>query len=275
VIGWLIVVLLPLAVATAVIVVPESRALERRALGWRQGLSVLYQNRPFRRLLAAYFLNSIANGLPATLFLLFVGHVLQAADWAGPLLFIYFACGVAGIPLWLKLSAAWGKHRAWIAAMSVNTAIFALVPLLGAGDQWWFLAICIATGIALGADLTLPASMQADVVDLDTLKSGRQRTGIYFALWGIVTKLALALAVGISFPLLELSGFQAEAARQSPQALLTLALLYSLVPAAFKLGAIAVFAGYPITADRQRRIRRLITARQRGAMPRGSEGALP
>lgn len=272
-IGWLLIVLLPLAVATAVIVVPESRVLERRTLGWRQGLSVLYRNRPFRRLLAAYFLNSIANGLPATLFLLFVGHVLQAADWAGPLLFIYFACAVAGIPLWLKLSTAWGKHRAWIVAMTANTAIFALVPLLGAGDQWWFLAICIATGVALGADLTLPASMQADVVDLDTLKSGRQRTGIYFALWGIVTKLALALAVGIAFPLLELFGFQADAASQSPTALLALALLYSLVPAAFKLGAIALFAGYPITAARQQRIRRLIAARRGGPDPDGREGA--
>ena len=261
VIGWALLIVLPLSVGLAVTLVPEGRPLRREGLTWRRGWETLYRNRPFRRLLAAYFLNSIANGLPATLFLLFVKHVLESSEWSGPLLFVYFACGVAAIPLWLRLSARYGKHRAWMGAMLGATAVFACVPLLGPGDHWWFLLICVLTGIALGADLTLPASMQADVVDLDTLKSGRQRTGIYFALWGIATKLALALAVGIAFPLLELVGFQAETAAQSAEALLALALLYSLVPAVFKLGAIALFAGYPITAQRQRRIRRLIAAR--------------
>lgn len=269
VIGWALICVLPVTVGLAVAMVPEGNRRRRPAgarrragtHGWRQGWRLLYRNRPFRRLLAAYFLNSIANGLPATLFLLFVSHVLESETWSGILLFVYFACGVAAIPLWLKVSARWGKHRAWIAAMLLATAVFALVPLLGPGDVWWFLAICVVTGTALGADLTLPASMQADVVDLDTLKSGKARTGIFFALWGIATKLALALAVGIAFPLLEVAGFQAASAMQTPTALLALTLLYSLVPAAFKLGAIALFAGYPITAARQRRIRRLIAAR--------------
>lgn len=260
-IGWGLLVVLPLAVGLAVTTVPEGRARQHRPLTWRRGAAVAWQNRPFRRLLAAYFLNSIANGLPATLFLLYVNHVLQQPAWSGLLLFVYFACGVAAIPFWLRLSARWGKHKTWNAAMVLATAVFALVPLLGAGDHWWFLAVCVVTGVALGADLTLPASMQADVVDLDTLKSGQQRTGVFFALWGIATKLALALAVGLAFPLLELAGFAVKADSQSALALGTLVLLYSLVPATFKLGAIALFARYPITAERQRRIRRLIDAR--------------
>lgn len=274
VIGWGLVVVLPLAVALALKAVPEGRFQRSRRLGWRQGATVLYRNRPFRRLLAAYFLNSIANGLPATLFLLYVNHVLEKPSWSGLLLFIYFACGVAAIPLWLRLSARWGKHRAWTAAMVMATAVFALVPLLGPGDHWWFLAICVITGIGLGADLTLPASMQADVVDLDTLKSGQQRTGIFFALWGIATKLALALAVGLAFPLLELAGFSPQTAGQPEAALLALVLLYSLVPAAFKLGAVALFLGYPITAARQQRIRRLIAARRGAAWHTAGGGHL-
>jgi Na+/melibiose symporter-like transporter len=275
-IGWGLLIVLPLTVIIAVASVPESRRQDAARLTWRRGAAVACRNRPFRRLLAAYFLNSIANGLPATLFLLYVAHVLEKASWSGFLLFVYFACGVAAIPLWLWLSARWGKHRAWTSAMILATGVFMLVPLLGPGDQWWFLCVCVITGMALGADLTLPASMQADVVDLDTLKSGQQRTGIFFALWGIATKLALALGVGLAFPLLEVAGFQAGAADQSPSALLTLALLYSLVPAAFKLSAIALFLRYPITAARQQRIRRLIelrhgprvqTAGQGGAQP--------
>ncbi len=265
VLSWFLWLVLPLCLLATLSLVPESQYVWRTATSWRHGAAVLWRNRPFRRLVAAYLLNGIANGLPASLFLLFVAHVLGRPDWSGPLLFVYFACGIAAIPLWLRLSARYGKHRIWIAAMLGAVAAFVFVPLLGPGDQWWFLAICVLTGFSLGADLVLPASMQADVVDLDTLRSGRQRTGVYFAIWGMATKLALALAVGIGFPLLELAGFDAQAPAHDARALFALAALYALLPALFKLAAVALFWGYPITAERQQRIRRMIESRWAGA----------
>jgi Na+/melibiose symporter-like transporter len=138
---------------------------------------------------------------------------------------------------------------------------FAFVPLLGPGDHLWFLAICVLTGVSLGADLTLPASMQADVIDLDTLRSRQSRAGLYFALWGVATKLALALAVGIAFPLLALAGLEPDGEAPAPEGLFALAALYSLLPAAIKLASVALVAGYPITAARQQRIRRLVAVR--------------
>jgi Na+/melibiose symporter-like transporter len=265
VIAWSLWIVLPLCLVIAVRFVPERPVAAQPRLAWRQGARVVWRNGPFRRLIAAYFLNGIANGLPATLFLLYVERVLEAPDWSGVLLFVYFFCGVASIPLWLRLSARWSKHRTWIGAMVWAALVFAFVPLLGPGDQLWFLAVCILTGVSLGADLTLPASMQADVIDLDTLRSRRRRTGLYFALWGVATKLALALAVGIAFPLLALAGLETSPAPAadiaSPSGLFVLAVLYSLLPAAIKLGSVALVAGYPITAARQRRIRHLIEAR--------------
>jgi len=269
VIAWLLWIVLPVCLLIAVLLVPERPVARQRPLDWRQGIAIVRRNGPFRRLIAAYFLNGIANGLPATLFLLYVEQVLQVPDWSGPLLFVYFFCGVVAIPLWLRASARWGKHRTWVVAMVWAALIFAVVPLLGPGDHLWFLGVCVLTGVSLGADLTLPASMQADVVDLDTLRSRRNRAGLYFALWGVATKLALALAVGIAFPLLSLAGLEAgpqagsEPGRvaASPSGLFVLAALYSLLPAAIKLCSVALVAGYPITAARQRRIRHLIELR--------------
>jgi Na+/melibiose symporter-like transporter len=260
-IAWSLWIVLPLCLVIAVLFVPEFPAGPARRLAWRDGLRVLWRNGPFRRLIAAYFLNGIANGLPATLFLLYVERVLEAPDWSGALLFVYFLCGVAAIPVWLRLSARWGKHRTWVGAMLWAALVFAVVPLLGPGDELWFLAVCVLTGVCLGADLILPASMQADVVDLDTLRSRQSRAGLYFALWGVATKLALALAVGIAFPLLALAGLEPSGDASQPSGLLALALLYSLLPAAIKLGSVAIVVGYPITAARQRRIRHLIEVR--------------
>ncbi len=146
------------------------------------------RNGPFVRLIAAYFINGLSNGIPATLFLYFVSERLGAPDMRGPLLFIYFLAGLIGVPFAIRLAGRVGKHRAWCYAMLLNSALFALVPLLGEGDAAWFAAICFGTGLTVGADLALPSAIQADVIDVDTARSGEQRSGLYFATWSLSTK---------------------------------------------------------------------------------------
>ncbi len=103
------------------------------------------------------------------------------------------------MPFWLKIAALRGKHVAWCWSMLLACLVFAFAPFLGAGAQTAFLLICLGTGFAVGADLVLPASLQADVIDVDTAATGEERSGLYLAVWGLATKLALALAVGIAF----------------------------------------------------------------------------
>jgi glycoside/pentoside/hexuronide:cation symporter, GPH family len=257
--AWSMAILVPAALVALLAVVPEPRRPIEPPLRLLAGLKIAARNRPFLRLIAAYLLNGIANGLPATLFLLFVANVLGQPERAGLLLLLYFLTGVAGIPLWLRLSRRIGKHRAWSAAMLWACLAFVWVPLLGAGDFWPFLVICLLSGLALGADLALPASIQADVVDLDWVESGRRRTGLFFALWSMATKLSLALAVGIAFPVLEFAGFVPGGANGAG-ALLTLAALYGLVPVAIKLAAVALVWNFPLGADAQAETRRRLPA---------------
>jgi len=250
---------LPLTIAFLLAFVPEPKFSATAPVGFADGARIMRANAPFRRLVLAYVLNGLANGLPAQLFLFFVQHVLGEAGMAGPLLVAYFISGIAAVPLWLWLSKRFGKHRVWSWAMLWACAWFATVPLLEPGDGTLFLAVCLLTGAALGADLVLPAAMQADVVDEDTVRTGTPRTGLYFALWGLATKLALALAA-LGLPLAEAAGFSAGGPNDA-RALWALTLLYSLVPIGFKLAAIALMRGYEITPERQAENRRLIEAR--------------
>ncbi len=246
VIALIVLILLPLAAAIACYVVPDVPVRRGTALRFSQGVDAIRKNAPFTRLMAAYLVNGLANGLPATLFLLFVQYGLGMPDQAGFFLFVYFASGLVAIPLWLTLSRFGSKHRVWCGAMIWACVFFLLVPFIGEGDDVLFLAVCILTGIALGADLVLPSAMQADIVDIDTLETGHQRTGLYFALWSMVTKLSLALAAGIAFPLLALAGFSADEGG-SHHALVA---LYALLPVALKLFAIALMWRYPLGRDR-------------------------
>ncbi|WP_417769921.1 MFS transporter [Stappia sp.] len=246
VLALIIVVSLPVLTLVAVWRLPEPRDTGAALPPLADGLRQVARNRPFVRLLAAFVLNGFANGLPATLFLFFVARALAAPQMQGPFLFLYFLCGVAGVPLWLAVSRRLGKHRAWCVAMLGACAIFALVPLLGPGDLLGFAAICVLTGLALGADLALPSAIQADVIDVDRMATGTRRSGLYFALWGLATKLSLALAVGLAFPLLGLAGFDPAAADTT--GIGALVALYAVVPVALKLAAIALMWNFPLGA---------------------------
>lgn len=237
---------LPLFAGIAVMVTPEPRERRRVALGWRQGLSAITGNRPFRRLLAAFFINSFANGLPATLFLFFVAERLGQRDAAGPLLVLYFLCGVLGVPFWFWLAGRTSKHRAWSWGMLLAVVCFGGAVLLREGDVFAFGIVCILTGLALGADVVLPASIQADVIDIDTAATGNERAGLYLGLWALATKLAFAGAVGLSFPLLSAAGFDPAAGIKTESGLLMLALLYAGLPVLLKLAAIALVWNFPL-----------------------------
>ena len=53
-------------------------------------------------------------------------------------------------------------------------------------------ACVVLTLVSVGFDLALPPAIHADVIDHDTVRSGEQRSGLYFAAWSFITKLSLA-----------------------------------------------------------------------------------
>lgn len=190
---------------------------------WHASRDVL-ADRSFRRLLLVFVANGIASALPATLFLFFVADVLQLESASGPLLALYFVAGAASLTLWVKLAARYGRVGAWFAAMLLSIVAFAGASQLGSGDLWPFAAICLASGMALGADLALPAAIAADIGER------LRRAGACFGLWNFVAKLNLALAAGLSLPLLAALGY----APGNTGGLPALVFAYALLPLAFK-----------------------------------------
>lgn len=262
VLGAAVAVLLMVTGAIAVWRVPEPVERSRSRVGLRDGLRHIAANRPFVRLIAAFFLNGVANGIPATLFLYFVSERLALPDARGPLLFLYFLCGIAGVPLATWMARRVGKHRAWCFGMLAACLAFAPAPLLPEGALIGFGAICALTGLLLGFDLALPPAIQADVIDVDTASSGEQRSGVYFAAWSLVTKLALAAGVGIVFPALALFGFVPGATGVARQGVLALAIAYAWLPILAKLAAIALMWNFPLDEAGQGRLRDEIDSRR-------------
>jgi len=207
----------------------ESRSAELPlALAWRVG--------EFRRLLAVFLLNGIAAAVPATLLLFFIADRLRLPQHQGLFLASYFAAAVLSLPLWLHAVERWGQARCWRAGMALAVAGFSGAVLLGEGQLGGFLAVCLASGAALGADLVVPSAMLAGVIQRAGL-AGRAE-GAFFGWWNAASKLNLALAAGLALPLLQLLGYAP--GRQDAAALQALTLAYCVLPCALKLAAAAL-----------------------------------
>jgi len=190
----------------------------------------------FARLMGVYLLNGLASAVPATLVLFFVQDGVQAPAAMQPLfLGVYFAAGALSFPWWLRAMDRLGLMRGWCAGMALSVLAFVGVLALGPGDDIGFLLVCLASGFALGADLTAPAALLNQLIDRS---AERGRTdGAFMGWWNLATKLNLALAAGLALPLLAWGGYAP--GQRGSQALLTLTLAYGLLPCLLKLLAMA------------------------------------
>lgn len=155
----------------------------------------------FKRLLLVFFANGVASAFPATLFMFYVADVLGAPDRTGLLLGSYFLAAAIAVPMWVRCSRWLGRPVTWMLSMALAMASFVGAGFLGHGDWPWFLLICLISGIAVGTDLTIPASLVAD------LGERRSMAGTYFGIWNLIAKINLALAAGIALPLLGFFGY--------------------------------------------------------------------
>lgn len=188
------------------------------------------RNARFRWLFAVFMLNGIAAAIPATLFLFFANDRLGLPQYAGLFLVLYFIAAALSMPLWVALAKRHGEQRAWLISMLLSIAVFVWAYFLGSGAITGFALICVFSGFSLGADLALPPALLAAVIgeagDMGT------REGAYFGIWSWATKMNLALAAGISLPLLELLGYLP--GTTEVQGLHALAIGYALLPCLLK-----------------------------------------
>ena len=96
--------------------------------------------------------------------------------------------------------------------------------------------------------------MLADVVDLDSLKTGGRRAGTFFALNGMIAKVSAMIAVWAAAILADFSGF-VPGIINSDDAMLALRIYYCLGCAVFFLPALFLTWYYPLTNQKHKELR--------------------
>lgn len=244
-------VLVPVALvclAVFFILVPERKLSDTApAFRFSHFKEVLTETR-FPKLGLIWFITSIASTIPAVLFPIYVEQALSGSETEQNLsILIYFVAAVFGMPFWLWFAKGRKKHHVMALSTSIVCLTFPLAVLLGPGDAPLFYGVCIITGFALAAELSLAPSMLADVAELDRAETLEERTAIHFSLWGMTSKIALAVGTLIPLGAMELVTTSVEQSAVGPY----VAALYAGLPVLLKVPVVVLLRRFPFDdADR-------------------------
>jgi Na+/melibiose symporter-like transporter len=239
---------------------PKVEPLKRRPLSLRDAIAVIGANLPFLWLLGGLGVFLAGAVIGASLHLIVIERVFHARPLFPIILAGENVAGLVSLPFWMGLARRLGKHRATAIAAGMMGLLSAPIPLIPHGRAD-LLALCIIVrGLAGTAPTILIASMIADVVDIDTLKTGRSRNGIYFAITGALSNLGIALGALLGGVLPTAFGFATAGPANSPQAVFGLMVTYAWIPTLIMAGAAPFFWAYPLTEAVQKGLRAQIDA---------------
>ena len=252
--GMGIILLLPFFAALALWKVPDPMPKVEKKIPLKEGLKFAAENPLLVRILLIIFLVIAGESFRNTLSLWFVRDVI-GIETVGASYARYFIAGFIAIPFWLWLGKTIGKHRAFCITLVGTGSVSFLCFFLERGDFAYFHILFLLKGACFGGLQFLPASMLADVVDLDSLKTGGRRAGTFFALNGMIAKVSSMLAVWAAARLIDAFGF-VPGTENSDSAMMALRVFYCIGCAAFFLPALFLTWFYPLTKEKHIELRK-------------------
>lgn len=252
--GWLILVSVPVLTMVAFISMPEPSLPVTRQPPWREAWKIFKRSAALRRLLVADLLTGFQGGVNGAVHFFFVIHVLLLPRSASLFLVAMFVMAFVCVPLFLKLSYRFSKHRA-LCIGAIHSCLTCLCFLILPVDSFW-LALFLFTniGVNVGGSAFLMRAMMADIVDEDRAETGAERSALFFSILTLTPKLGAALAVGLVFPMLDWVGFSTSG-NNSSETLDGVRVIVAITPAVVAASVALVLWKYPLDRAAQERIR--------------------
>ncbi len=264
VIAWFFMGALAIGLIVCFAAVPAAPALEDQSLRLRDLYGILGRNKPFVRLIVAFFLDRLAMGTYFALQPLLVANTLGLMSSFLLIGVTISITSIAAVPLWVVLARRIGKHRAYVFANVITALCYIAFFFVPAGDAFLLLTVNALLGVGNGGTMVTPPAMTADTVDYDELQSGKQQTGAHIAFLTFVFKLGMAVGAFVGLSFVALFGFESAAAALTEQSTLGVRLGVAWLPAAILLPAMFLMWRFPIDRAEHDRIRAELE-RRRGA----------
>lgn len=262
--GWMVIVGAPFAVGIAVWLTPERITTDIKSDRFPlwDYWDIVKKPEMIRLVLSQVAL-TLGPGWMSAMYIFTFRDVLGfTSSQATILLLIYVLAGVAGAPLAARFATHWSKHRALMVATTAYSVGLCAIFVFPRGSFAIGVPMMAWCGfMAAGFDLMVGA-MMADVGDEIRLHQGKERISLLYALTTLASKVAGAVAILLTYPLLARLGYNAaEGAHNTVEAIHGLKLAFVLGPIVFVMLGGACFIGWRLDAKRHAGVRSALDAR--------------
>lgn len=200
---------------------------------YNESMKLIFINKKVKLFFISYFFSAFAAAIPATLIIFYVRDYLNAEQYLGPFLLVYFASGALSMPIWKTLAIKQTCKHAWLYSMIFALFSFIWAFFLQPNDIFGFFIICFLSGMAVGANLGLPSAIIAEFISLN---KHEKYAASYYSISNFLSKFSLAVASGIALPTLGFMGYQPGIARTD----FLFPITYALLPCFFQILSILI-----------------------------------
>ncbi|EAL66359.1 hypothetical protein DDB_G0282159 [Dictyostelium discoideum AX4] len=246
-----------------------------------KGLGVMFSNRAFVTVTLLYFFCQIAVQFVQNNLLLYCTYVADA-EKEFPYILATLQISVSiFIFVWGKISTYIGKKVTYYIGGVFLLLSFLSLFFLPYGSKYLLWGVAAFGGIGVAVAFLIPMSMLPDVVELDELKTGERREGLFYSLFLFFQKLGLSVGLAVSSFVLGLVGYEAPTQIDSSQGIsaeiidnniendnviFALRILTGLAPAVIVLFSFVAIFFYPISKQSHNEIRELLKRKREGTV---------
>lgn len=244
-------------------------------INWREGFLEPFRVRTYLFALLMYLLAFVAIDILSSVMVYFMKYYLARGgetQWVSGTLLV---AQVFSLPIFSRVIRSTSKKKAYMVATSAWMVLMVLSLFVTPGLPGYVIYLYVALiGLSTGGIVLSVYSILPDMPDVGELHTGKRQEGTYSALWGFMRKLSSAFSLFLVGNLLGVAGYVPPIEQavngattlieqpQSPTFILSLRLLFAVVPLVF-LGLGLYFASkFPLTPSLYERLREVLEAKR-------------
>ena len=175
--------------------------------------------------------------------------------------------GVATVPFVSKLGTRFNKKDLFKNVMAVCGVLLMAAKFAGVENYPVMIASCLLYAVANAFYWQLMPSMIYDVCEVDELMSGEKRSGTVISLQALSESVSIAVGLQMLGVILEMAGFDSEAAVQQDTALEWVENAFVLIPGAAMMAVALIMRKFPMTKEVFERVKDALEKREKGENP--------
>jgi GPH family glycoside/pentoside/hexuronide:cation symporter len=181
---------------------------ESTYLPFLQQLKTTLTNIPFLYVIGIYLCSGLSFQLTAGIVPYFIVSWMRLPQLHVSLVFLAIQ-GTAMVMLfvWSYISRRIGKKAVYmmgtIAWLIAQIGLYFLQP----GEVGFLYGLCVVAGVGVSTAYLIPASMLPDVIELDELKTGQRREGVFYSFAVFIQKISLGFAIDLMLKSLGWAGY--------------------------------------------------------------------